>query len=141
VRFTLDAGQALDGQLDPEGSGGMLAALHLWRRLLVVGPDRFGEVSYLGTVPVAEREALCDALVGIYDVAETHFVFDVTTGEMVSLEAAAEPDVDPCEIRFEDYRDVKGRALPFRWTVRHGDDVFAVVEVKQISLPAVAPEA
>src|SRR5207248_10946737 len=33
----LDAGQDLDQQLGPDGSGGLVAALHLWRQLLIEG--------------------------------------------------------------------------------------------------------
>ncbi len=39
----------LDQQLLPVGSGGLLPALYLWRRMLMVGPKEFGETYYLGT--------------------------------------------------------------------------------------------
>ena len=39
-----NVGEDLTTIADPPGSGGMLAALHLWRRLLVLGPERYGDV-------------------------------------------------------------------------------------------------
>ena len=41
----------LQTQLAPKKSGGLLLALHQWRRLLVEGPEKFGNVFYLGTGP------------------------------------------------------------------------------------------
>ena len=48
----LEAGQDLDQQLGPPGSGGLLVALHLWRQMLVEGPEKFGNVVYYGTAPL-----------------------------------------------------------------------------------------
>jgi len=41
----------------PEGSGGLLPALFLWRRLAVQGIEGFGDVYYLGTAPLWRRAA------------------------------------------------------------------------------------
>ena len=38
-------------------------------------------------------------------------------------------DEDPCEIHFDDIRQVDGRSLPFHWTIRHGDDIFADIKI------------
>jgi serine protease Do len=46
--------------------------------------------------------------------------------------------VDPCEIYFDDYRNVDGRQIPHRWEVRIGDKVFGVVEVQEFSVPKAA---
>src|SRR5699024_2626356 len=46
-----DAATDIDRQLAPPSSGGLLAALHLWRKLLTLGPEEFGDVSYFGTAP------------------------------------------------------------------------------------------
>jgi S1-C subfamily serine protease len=113
----------------PPRSGGLLAALHLWQRLLLVGPRKFGEVSYLGTLPWADEETLCDCLLAIHGGVETRFYFNPQSGELVGIELHLADDEDPCEIYFSDIREVEGRALPHRWTIRHGDEVFADVTV------------
>ncbi len=93
---SVDMKQDLDQQLGPPGSGGMLAALMLWRRLLTLGPTHFGEVYYLGTVPVPGRESRCDVLVGTHGVVETWFICDPTSGLPAKIEMFADPDLDPC---------------------------------------------
>ena len=48
---------------------------------------------------------------------------------------APDPDVDPCEIHFSDYRETAGCQLPYRLQVRHGDRVFLELELREIRLP------
>jgi len=48
--------------------------------------------------------------------------------------------LDPCEIRFSDYREVEGRQFPHKLEVRHGDSVFAVIELKKVTLPGAKKE-
>ncbi|MHC4177905.1 MAG: S1C family serine protease [Planctomycetota bacterium] len=113
--------------LAPPLSGGLLPALNLWRRLAVVGPENFGEVTYLGTRPVGGHQKLFDVLVGLYKGVECHFLFDPAEGHLLALEMFPEEDVDPCEVYFSGYRDVEGRFLPARMEVRVGDDPYGGV--------------
>jgi hypothetical protein len=136
----LDGMQDLDQQLGPAGSGGLLAALHLWRQMLVVGPQKFGDVSYYGTAPYAGFEGLADVLLATHNVAEINFVFDPVTGRLLALEMAAEAGADPCEIHFREYRDVAGRQVPHSIEVRHGDAVFGQIQWKQIELAPASQE-
>jgi serine protease Do len=137
----LDGMQDLDQQLGPVGSGGLLAALHLWRQMLVVGPQKFGDVSYYGTAPSTGFDGLADVLVATRNVAEMNFVFDPASGRLLSLEMAAESETDPCELRFSDYRDVGGRQVPHAIEIRHGDAVFGQIQWQQIELAPAAAEA
>jgi S1-C subfamily serine protease len=136
----LDAAKDLDQQLGPAGSGGLLAALHLWRLMLVSGPAKFGEVSYYGTAPYPGIEGEADVLAAVQNVAEANFVFDKTSGRLAILEMFADPELDPCEIRFSDYREVEGRQLPHKLEVRHGDSVFALIELKKVTLTGAKKE-
>ncbi|HEX5104124.1 MAG TPA: trypsin-like peptidase domain-containing protein [Pirellulaceae bacterium] len=132
----LDGGQDLDQQLGPAGSGGLVAALHLWRTLLVTGPQKFGLVYYYGTAPYPGIESQADVLVATRNVAEVNLVFDPKSGQLAILEMVADPDADPCEIRFGDYRDVGGRQVPHRLEVRHGDAAFGTILLSQIEVGA-----
>jgi S1-C subfamily serine protease len=123
-------GTSLTETTSPPRSGGLLAALHLWQRLLLVGPHRFGEVYYLGTMPWNSEDKLSDCLVGTTAGVESRFYFDPDHGECTGVELRIADDEDPCEIYFDDIRTVDGRSLPFHWTVHHGDDVFADIHVK-----------
>ena len=126
----------LDSQRAPEGSGGLLLALSIWRRFLTLGPERFGDVYYLGTAPLAGHEPLADVLVATYDVIETRFYFDVETGHLQAMEMFPDSGVDPCELFFEDYQSVQGRSLPRRVTVRYGDSTYGQIQIQDYQLPA-----
>jgi serine protease Do len=132
--MTLDREQDLSEQLEPPGSGGMLAALHLWRRLLVEGPTAFGDVVYVGTAPLIGHDGLYDVLLGTFDVVETTFYFDPVSGELRAVEMAPDSGVDPCEIYLSDYREVTGTKLPHRMQIRHGDNIFLELDIESIQL-------
>ncbi len=129
VQFTL----SLADSLSPPRSGGLLAALHLWQRLLLVGPRQFGEIQYFGTLPWPNDSHLADCLVGIHGGVETRFYFDLTSGDLVGIEMQASDDQDPCEIYFRDIKSVDGRRLPHHWLIRHGDEQFADLKINEYS--------
>jgi len=130
---------ALTETTSPPRSGGLLATLHIWERLLLVGPRRFGEVYYLGTMPWSDDDPEADCLVGIYGGVETRFYFNPTSGNLVGIEMQTADDRDPCEIYFSDIRPVDGRNLPFRWLVRHGDQTYADLQIKSYEWTAEEP--
>ena len=131
LAVVLDLSEDLSQQLQPERSGGLLVALHLWRRLLTVGPAQFGEMQYVGTAPWPQYPQLADVLLGVHDVVESRFYFDTNTGLLVGLEMFPDSDSDPCEVYFRDYRAVDGRQVPFEFEVRHGDEVFGVLKLQE----------
>jgi serine protease Do len=122
-------GPSLTESTSPARSGGLLAALHLWQRLLLLGPHRFGEVYYLGTVPWSTDDKLSDCLVTTTSGVECRFYFDPEKGDCAGIELRVADDEDPCEIYFDDIRQVDGRSLPFHWSIRHGGDVFADIKI------------
>jgi hypothetical protein len=132
--FRLDAAQDLDQQLGPPGSGGLLAALHLWRQFLVEGPEPFGQCDYYGTAPYPDLEGLADVLVATRNVAEVELAFDPASGRLARLIVTAVPDTDGCELRFGDYRALDGRDVPHQIEVRHGDFVVGVIRWQQVEL-------
>jgi S1-C subfamily serine protease len=135
-------GSSLVGASSPPRSGGLLCALHLWQRLVLFGPRRFGEVSYLGTLPWNSDTDLSDCLLAIHGGVETRFYFNPKSGDLVGIEMQLADDEDPCEIYFDDIRPVDGRSLPHHWVVRHGDEVFADLNVKSYDWVASAkPDA
>ena len=115
----------------PEGSGGMLPALYLWRQLAAAGPDQSGRLDYLGTIPAGGAGAPADVLSWLRDGVETWFYFDAA-GRLVALEMWPDPAADPCEIRFAAYGAQQG-PIPGRIEVHHGDEMFAAFSVEQSS--------
>jgi S1-C subfamily serine protease len=131
VRIDLAGGLA--GRLDPPGSGGLLVALAMWRRFLVEGPEKFGEVYYLGTAPLAGHEGLVDVLVATHGDVECLLMFDPAEGHLVALEMYPAEDVDPCELYFGEFKEVAGRNLPGRIEARHGDQFDLVFQCDEYS--------
>ena len=120
----------------PEKSGGLLLALMTWRRLLTVGPDRFGDLYYLGTTPLSGHEGLVDVLVGTFDVLECWFYFDPENGTLLAMELYPDTGVDPCEIYFEDYSNEEGQPLPHRMHIVHGEQEDLTIEWTHFNLEA-----
>lgn len=120
----------LSSQLSPPGSGGFLLTLHLWQRLLDKGLSKFGEVYYLGRLPIEGSDELADCLVGTYDGMLTHFLFSRETGELVGIDLFPADYLDPCVLRFADFIETSGRRLPRRLTISHGGEVFVQLDVQ-----------
>jgi hypothetical protein len=131
-QYQIDPRQSESTQLTPEGSGGLLLALHQWRRLLTLGPERYGEVYYLGTTPLAGHERLVDVLIATHDVIETRFLFDPDTGLLLALEMYPDTEVDPCEVYFRSYQEVDGRQVPRTLEVFHGDNNFGTLQIDEL---------
>jgi serine protease Do len=131
VEFSMSLAEASS----PPRSGGLLAALHLWQRLVLLGPRRFGDVYYLGTAPWPDEMHLADCLVGTCGGVESRFYFDPTSGDLVGIELWLSDDEDQCAIRFSDIRPVAGRRLPHQWAVRHGDETFADLTITSYDRP------
>ncbi len=133
------AGEKLTASLNPPHSGGLLLALHLWRRLNIVGPEKYGDVYYLGTSPLPNREGLFDVLVATYREVETHFYFAPQTGLLTALEMYPDEHDDPCEIYFDEYETVGGRKIPRLLTVVYGNDKFAAFRISEATFEKAAP--
>jgi S1-C subfamily serine protease len=126
----VEFGTTLMNVTGPPRSGGLLAALHVWQRLLIVGPRRFGEVFYLGPMPWKSEDSLAECLVATHAGVETRFYFDPEDSNLVGIEFFAAEGDDPCDIMLADVRPVNGRSLPHHWTIRLGDDLFAELNVE-----------
>jgi S1-C subfamily serine protease len=130
----VEFGSTLTNATGPPRSGGLLAALHVWQRLLLLGPRKFGEVYYLGPLPWKTEDLLADCLVATHAGVETRFYFDPEDSRLVGIEFFAAEGEDPCEITFRDDRAVNGRSLPHSWTVQLGDEVFAELNLEVIDI-------
>ena len=120
--------------LNPPNSGGLLAALHLWRKLLIGGVNKFGAITYLGTAPLPGREDLVDVLVGTTEGVEIWFYFDPAEGTLLALEMYPDEHSDPCEIYFRNYKEAEGRFLPQRIEVIHGNQPYGEFTIEKIDL-------
>jgi len=130
----LEVSDDLAAVLNPPGSGGLLATLHLWRKLQVGGPGKYGQLVYLGTMPLVGHERPVDVVVGTTGGVDCHFMFDTSDGSLVALEMYPEVDTEPCEVYFSDYRESEGRFVPHRLEVHYGDNLFAIMNITKVEL-------
>jgi len=119
---------------DPPETGGLLAALYQWRRLLTHGIDDFGQVYYLGAAPLGGRTGLFDILVGVHGGVESHFYLEPASGRLEAMELFTGDGRDPCELFFEDYKESGGRWWPRRLVVRHGDQLYGRFAIEPLTL-------
>ncbi len=130
----LEVSDDLGALLNPPGSGGLLTTLHLWRKLQVGGPAKFGQLVYYGTMPLVGRDRPVDVLIGTTGGVDCHFLFDTGDGSLVGMEMYPAADTDPCEVYFGDYRESEGRFIPRRIEVHYGDNLFAIMTVTKMEL-------
>jgi hypothetical protein len=126
----------LSESLSPPGSGGLLVAMGLWRRLLVRGPADFGDLTYLGTLPLYRESIhnpptqlnpnspLADVYTASIGAVDVLFYFDPADGLLARIETFSDPESDPCEVLFENYQEVSGRMWPHRIEARFADAVY-----------------
>lgn len=137
----VDAGDNLDATPNPPGSGGLLGALLLWRRLLREGPEAMGRTEYWGAMPVhphpgssivpaADPPPLVDALATSVAAVEARFAI-APTGDIVAIDFWAEPDADPCEVRFSGRLEQASLpGMPRVMEVWRGNDRFGTFEIE-----------
>ena len=135
---TMTVSDDLSESLQPPGSGGLLTALWMWRRLLARGLDGLDEVYYLGTAPLPGRDSQYEVLVALQAGVECRYWVDPQQSVLVLIELFPSEEVDPCEIKFDAYGEADGRLMPRRIEVRHGDALYGVFQAELFSL---IPEA
>lgn len=132
----LDTAGALDANPVPPGSGGMLAAFVVWRRLVLEGPAAVGRTIYQGTAPRDPRmidpagHDLVDVLETAVAGIEARCMVDAEGG-LCGIDLWTSPEADPCEIRLRPSAD--GGA--FDLEVHRGPDRFGGFRIESV-LPA-----
>ena len=144
----IDATADLDTDPQPPGSGGLLAALLLWRRLILEGPVALGRTTYWGTAPVwvpAGDGSPVTAAGPLVDILETAVAgvearFAVADdGRVVGIDLWTAPDADPCEVRILEPLPGDDRGLPGVFEVRRGGEPFGVFRVTKAERTGAAP--
>jgi serine protease Do len=130
-RSTIDPREPLDVRPEPPGSGGLLAALVVWRRLVREGAVATGRTTYWGTAPADPATIDGSAAGELVDVLESAVagvearLFVAADGRVVGIDLWTEPDADPCEVRL-----VGGAGgMPAVIEVRRGTVPFATLRV------------
>ena len=113
----------------PPKTGGLLGALHLWQRMLTLGPEKFGHVEYFGLLPWTSQTELSDCLIGYYSGSQCRFFSDPESGELVGIEYYSGLEDEPCEIIFSETRSAATSRLPYRWTIHYAGNDFDTLRI------------
>lgn len=119
----------------PETSGGLLAALYVYHRLLTLGEKGFTEFAHGGHEPLypppapgdkgpaslASLRVDTEVLTTRHGPFLTKWFFTVSDQKLAGFELRLNENEDPCEVFLGDYRPVDGRLLPHRMQVQYGD--------------------
>ncbi len=117
---------------EPAGSGGLVTAVACFRRLLVYGTGRFTDCYYLGAEPLESLTERADVLVTTFSEVQLHWYFSRSPARLVGFDTWVTTLDDPCEIRFEEFKNFGNVRLPAKWLVRHGDTRLAVFHVERV---------
>ncbi|MFM1903362.1 MAG: Periplasmic serine endoprotease DegP precursor [Planctomycetota bacterium] len=136
----LDLTGRLDAPPVPPGSGGMLAALAVWRRLATEGPAAVGGTVAAGTAPRDPWRIdpaggdLVDVLETAVAGVEARLGFGAAGG-VCWIDLWTSPEADPCEVRFS--RSPNTGLL--RMTVHRGPERFGEFLVESAEPAEVMP--
>jgi S1-C subfamily serine protease len=138
-----DFTQDLRDQVNPPATGGLLVALNLWKKYLVLGPKKFGQMTYLGQMPLPNIDALFDVIVGTVDAVDLRIYFSPFDGKIAAIEYIPNDNEDPCEVYFNEYAEIEGRQWPKQITVVHGINrtQYIFSEIKADEKPGSATES
>jgi len=129
-----EAGLAAEAGFDasPPGSGGMLAALTLWRQLLLDGATSSGRMIYWGQQPlVGSAGELVDVLELTTGAGRARFQV-ASSGTVVAVDFLLSPTAEPCELSFQFDGDGASRR-PTALVVHHAGRRFATFLIEEAS--------
>lgn len=128
----------VDWEDEPPQTGGLLLALHHLRWMLTRGPRGFSDFYYEGSEPLGGVGERVDVLVAELSGARSRWYLQPNTAALVGFELQRSDDVDPCEIRFDSFRDFSGKKLPDRFSVESGDRPFGQFTIQGYTLAPTA---
>ena len=100
--------------------------------MLVLGPEKFGDVFYFGSIPNRHAAGNGDVLVATRGAIENNFVFDKTDHKLLAIEMYPDIETDPCEIYFEDYQVDGDLAVPGKIKFGFGTNPIRSIRIQQI---------
>ena len=114
----------------PNGSGGFMAVLYVWRNFLQHHEKDLSECAAGGMEPLyppptdgstikswMEQRVDTDVLNTRFGPFQNKWFFSRTDQKILGVEMRMQNDDEPCEVYFSDYRAVNGKQLPHRFQV------------------------
>ena len=133
----------------PEGSGGLLAALYVYRQFLLGDGKGFSEFAHGGCEPFYPPPASGKTPASLGDLrVETEVInsrlgpfltkwfFSRADSKLLGFELRLQENEDPCEVYLSDYRPVDGRLLPHKMQVQYGNFHYGTFNLTSFKLAA-----
>jgi S1-C subfamily serine protease len=133
----------------PQQSGGVMAALFVWRHLLTTGEKGFSDITHGGFEPfypppaesrtnakLASQRVDAEVLNSRFGAFLTKWFFSRIDHKLVGFELRLQDNEEPCEVYLDDYRAVDGRQLPHKITVMFQDVHYGTFTVNSYKLAA-----
>ena len=123
----------LTAQAEANPRNAFLLALHQWRKMMQLGPRKFGQSVYWGEVPDQTGERF-ELIVATRDIVETNLLFEMTEGRLRSLESFLDADRPPCVIDFSGYQTKNDVLLPTTISYRIGTSEAETMSIDEFKL-------
>jgi serine protease Do len=134
----------------PNGSGGLMAALYMWRLVLTQGEKNLIDCTHGGMEPFyppptdgsavkrwLEQRVDAEVITNRHGPYQTKWFFAKSDQKLLGFELRLqELNEDPCEVYFSDYRVVDGKQLPHRMQVNYKDVHYGTFSVANYKLAA-----
>lgn len=131
--FVLKLSEDLTTQAEANPRNAFLLALHQWRELLRLGPNKFGQSVYFGEIPDQAGERF-EMIVATRDILETNLLFDMTDGRLRVFESYLDEDQPPCAIKFSGYQSGNGPLLPTTISYQFGNGDAETITIEKFEL-------
>ena len=109
--FVLSMSDDLTEQAKLNQNNAFLLALHQWRKMLQLGPDKFGQSTYWGEVPSAEGDQM-ELIVATRNIFESNLLFEKNGGQLRWFESYLDADQAPCTLELSNYQTKNGLLFP-----------------------------
>lgn len=139
----VELGDAMAAIVDRNQEEGLIVGLRAWQELLQKGPEQLGATIYLGTAPIyptldktLSDVVICDVLQANWFDSVVRFYVPVGSSEVRCVEVQGEPNNDPVELYFDQYREVDKRKWPGRVRLQYGTEPRFVLDIESIAVSA-----
>lgn len=141
-RRTLDVelGDEMAAIVDRNQDDGLIVGLRALQDLLQKGPEQLGATIYLGTAPIyptldkaMSDVVICDVLQSNWYDSVVRYYIPVGSAEVRCVEVQGDPNNDPVELYFDQYREVEKRQWPARVRLQYGTEPRFVLDIESVA--------
>ncbi|MCA9073787.1 MAG: trypsin-like peptidase domain-containing protein [Planctomycetaceae bacterium] len=135
--FLQNVGEAFRDE--PPVSGGLLAAMHHFRLMLIDPEERFTEFYYVGSEPLDGDGEKVDVLIATRGSTTSRWYFRQSDSTFIGYDTEIEPDTDACEVRIVEWQAIESLTFPAVISVRHLGEQVGEMTIESFSVKEATP--